>query len=465
MTDGSRAKQGGYKNSLHLVFHKSRPCRPPTSASNDPTYPPLVAGRRVHQALPDVQDEKGARQPDLGVYTSRRNMRMIGSCKTGQLVPLVPVDVASPNGGFNRTLWADWLKSHEPSDLLEFMISRDDGSEPNWYSPSPPAARLPVLTVARGAGLRAKPRAPRVRGPVRCYFRPALPPPSTYAGSATFGSGDHDNWEALGPPVCGQATQDAAGGGGTTAKRPALQAWATTDNDDADADADDGAGSFRIFPDASGASAGGDDGSSDGGDRRRVHRRGRSDRRDSKSRRRSHRPARSRRTPSPDFDDDVSSDDGRSRRSHRQSHSSGRRSSRAVSDDRKRRSRGRRSSSPGRRSGGGSSSSRRHKSSSSRSSASGGGSKRSRGRSDGQHRSMMRQALVRLSSRPLLCHAAQPESEPSSDRMETTAQPAGARAAAAAAEPTARCALPFAQPAAVRALRPVVSRTVAADRQ
>ena len=137
VTDGSRPKQGGYKNSLHLVFHKSRPCRPPTSASNDPTYPPLVAGRRVHQALPDVQDEKGARQPDLGVYTSRRNMRMIGSCKTGQLVPLVPVDVASPNGGFNKTLWADWLRSHEPNDLLQFMISRDDGSEPNWYVPSP----------------------------------------------------------------------------------------------------------------------------------------------------------------------------------------------------------------------------------------------------------------------------------------------------------------------------------------
>ena len=137
VTDGSRAKQGGYKNSLHLVFHQSRPCRPPTSASNDPTYPPLVAGRRVHQALPDVQDEKGARQPDLGVYTSRRNMRMIGSCKTGQLVPLVPVDVASPNGGFNKTLWADWLRSHEPNDLLQFMISQDDGSEPNWYVPSP----------------------------------------------------------------------------------------------------------------------------------------------------------------------------------------------------------------------------------------------------------------------------------------------------------------------------------------
>ena len=122
---------------MHLVFHQSRPCRPPTSASNDPTSPPLVAGRRVHQALPDVQDEKGARQPDLGVYTSRRNMRMIGSCKTGQLVPLVPVDVASPNGGFNKTLWADWLRSHEPNDLLQFMISQDDGSEPNWYLHSP----------------------------------------------------------------------------------------------------------------------------------------------------------------------------------------------------------------------------------------------------------------------------------------------------------------------------------------
>ena len=458
VTDGSRAKQGGYKNSLHLVFHQSRPCRPPTSASNDPTYPPLVAGRRVHQALPDVQDEKGARQPDLGVYTSRRNMRMIGSCKTGQLVPLVPVDVASPNGGFNKTLWADWLRSHEPNDLLEFMISQDDGSEPNWYLHSP----LVVWSACadRCSGRRSEQEASgtsRAR-PGALLLSPDSSSSSTHvAASATFGSGDHDNWEALGAPVCGQATQDAAGGGGTTAKRPALQAWATTDNDDADADADDGAGSFRMFPDAaSGASAGGDDGSSDGGDRRRVHRRGRSDRRDSKSRRRSHRPARSRRTPSPDFDDDVSSDDGRSRRSHRQSHSSGRRSSRAVSDDRKRRSRGRRSSSPGRRSGGGSSSSRRHKSSSSRSSASGGGSKRSRGRSDGQHRSMMRQALVRLSS-PTFALSRRRPSSPPAHRTETTAQAAGARAAAAAAEPTARCALPFAQPAAAGALRPGVA--------
>ena len=187
VTDGSREPKDkrGYKNSLHLVFRKSPVCPQPTSNASAPDYPPLLAAQQVHSTL-DVQDSKGAKQPDIGVYTTRRNMRLVGSCKVGQPVPLVPQDVFPHKTGFSRQLWMDWLKTATPEDLLQFMISRDDGTtEPNWQ------------TAASSTG----------GGPRRT-------------------NGDADNWDLLGPAPGGVMSQAAAGMSPVADNRmPALKAW------------------------------------------------------------------------------------------------------------------------------------------------------------------------------------------------------------------------------------------------
>ena len=92
VTDGSRESKDkrGYKNSLHLVFRKSPVCPQPTSNASAPDYPPLLAAQQVHSTL-DVQDSKGAKQPDIGVYTTRRNMRLVGSCSGCLLIDLQAV--------------------------------------------------------------------------------------------------------------------------------------------------------------------------------------------------------------------------------------------------------------------------------------------------------------------------------------------------------------------------------------
>ena len=280
VTDGSRAPRDkrGYKNSLHLVFRESPVCAHPTSNSADPDYPPLRAVQEVHSKL-DVQDGKGAKQPDIGVYTSRRNMRLVGSCKVGQPVPLVPGE-AFPNKGFSLTSWMEWLKSAAPEDLLQFMISRDDGTvEPNWQT-----------ELASG-------------GPRRV-------------------NGDVDNWDALGPAVGGVMSQTVAGHSPVVKTRmPALKPWANKRDDD---EIDDGADQQDRDAKRQRGSGGGGSGDSRHSSSSSRHSSSRGRVRDDRGRRRdidrdnggrsggggsgSRRAGRSRggRSPSPNFDDDGS---------------------------------------------------------------------------------------------------------------------------------------------------------------
>eukprot|EP01043_Picozoa_sp_COSAG02_P023883 COSAG02_NODE_1288_length_13447_cov_17.387549_10_plen_749_part_00 len=196
VTDGSRTSKDkcGYKNSLHLVFRNSPVCPHPTSNAAAPDYAPLLAAQHVHSRM-DVKDSKGALQPDIGVYTTRRNMRLIGSCKVGQPVPLVPVDAFPVSSGFSIQFWVDWLKSSKPEDLLLYMVSRDDGvTEPNWQ------------TQLSASGPR------RINGAA-------------------------DNWDVLGPAPGGVMSQTAAGLSPVTDNRmPPLKAWVKTHTDDDDID-------------------------------------------------------------------------------------------------------------------------------------------------------------------------------------------------------------------------------------
>ena len=185
VTDGSRASKDkhGYKNSLHLVFSKSPVCPHPTSNAAAPDFPPLLAAQHVHSRM-DVKDAKGALQPDIGVYTTRRNMRLVGSCKVGQPVPLVPADAFPHLSGFSNQLWVEWLKTSQPKDLLQYMISRDDGvTELNWQTE------------------------PSAGGPRRV-------------------NGTVDNWDVLGPALGGVMSQAAAGLSPVADNRmPPLKAW------------------------------------------------------------------------------------------------------------------------------------------------------------------------------------------------------------------------------------------------
>jgi hypothetical protein len=145
--DGSRipTKGGGFKNSLHLVFPDSPPVPAPTSAAADPDYPPLLVGRQVQEGLrPRLRDGKGNTQPDTSVYTTRRNMRLVGSCKAGQPVPLVPERCLEGQGGafapVHQRLQAlgGWLRRHGPPELQRLLLQApDDGRcTPNWSAPS-----------------------------------------------------------------------------------------------------------------------------------------------------------------------------------------------------------------------------------------------------------------------------------------------------------------------------------------
>jgi hypothetical protein len=67
---------------------------------------------------------QGAQQPDLLVYTSRRNMRVVGSVKAGQSVPLVP-HAAMVVAGYNAATFSGWLRDHCAADLEEMMIQVD----------------------------------------------------------------------------------------------------------------------------------------------------------------------------------------------------------------------------------------------------------------------------------------------------------------------------------------------------
>ena len=104
--DSSRARpdKGDFKSSQHAVWPKAPPQPAPT---NDPAYLPLLLAQQLAEKVPDAGI-------DLGVYTTRRNMRVVGACKPGTGVPLVPRSCCT-NGLPDIGKFHAWLLRNKPT--------------------------------------------------------------------------------------------------------------------------------------------------------------------------------------------------------------------------------------------------------------------------------------------------------------------------------------------------------------
>ena len=132
---GTRLEDEGYKQSFHPIFSgaAAQP-PPPDGASSD--YPPRVLAAELATTCPGV---------DLTVYTPRRNFRVMGACKLGSGVPLVPRACIGKDGLFDRSAFHEWLTKTPPDSkkFRSFFVQRgdDEPDQLNWTPPPSAAAQ------------------------------------------------------------------------------------------------------------------------------------------------------------------------------------------------------------------------------------------------------------------------------------------------------------------------------------